>query len=526
MELYTKTNLKRIAIAFGLILIVPVSSCKKLEDKNADTKKLEHGPYVAGSYITGMMQNIIRACPTDNTQLQQNLNADVYSGYMATASNFRGGINNTTYYMVDGWNNLIAKVPYEYVLNPWLQVRNETMETEKELYAISLIIKVTSAHRLTDVFGPIPYTQLGTSVAPAFDSQETIYKAFFAELNTAIEILTTAEKLNPSLDAVKLAPYDVSSLGGDFKLWVEYANTLRLRLAIRVSNVDPGLAKQEGELAINHEFGLLETPFSISCGCTNYLATISNSWGDISLNADMECYLKGYNDPRLAKYGHLATAPSSIAGTVKGFRNGIDIGTKSYVGHSSLNIAPGDKQQIMSGAESFFLRAEAKLRSWSFNKVATTSQEFYEKGITKSFEQYGLSVPASYLSDGTSMPADYTDALDPVLSAKRPSDVTIQWDESLIFDKKLEKIITQKWIAMFPEGQEAWSEFRRTTYPKLFPIVRNESSGDIAPGQFIRRIPYPSYFTSTNPKGVASAVSSYLGGADKMSTKLWWDKNQ
>jgi hypothetical protein len=526
MELYTKTNLKRIAVAFGLILIVPASSCKKLEDKNADTKKLEHGPYIAGSYITGMMQNIIRACPTDNTQLQQNLNADVYSGYMTTASNFRSGINNTTYYMVDGWNNLIAKVPYEYVLNPWLQVRNETIETEKELYAISLIIKVTSAHRLTDVFGPIPYTQLGTSVAPAFDSQETIYKAFFAELNTAIDILTAAETLNPSLDVAKLAPYDVSSLGGDFKLWVEYANTLRLRLAIRVSNVDPVLAKKEGELAINHKWGLLETPFSISCGCTNYLATISNSWGDISLNANVECYLKGYNDPRLAKYGHLATAPASIAGTVKGFRNGIDIGTKSYVGHSTLNIATGDRQQIMSGAESFFLRAEAYLRKWTFDKGGS-AKEFYEKGIAKSFEQYGLSVSASYLNNDTSMPAAYIDALDPtVLNAERPSDVTIKWDGNLIFDKQLEKIITQKWIAMFPEGQEAWSEFRRTTYPKLFPIVRNESQGDIPTGQFIRRIPYPSYFTSTNPKGVANAVASYLSGADRMSTKLWWDKNQ
>ena len=524
MEAYTKINLKRIAVAFGLILLIPISSCKKMEEEriNTDTKKLEHGPYVAGSYITGMMQSIIKSNPEWWAQLQQNLNADVYSGFMASGTAFNGGTNNTTYFMMDGWNGFVASTPYDYVLNPWLDVRKETFETEKELYAISLIIKVSAAHRLTDAFGPIPYTQLGTGTAPAFDSQETIYNAFFKDLKDAVDILTTAEKKDEKIDQLKFAPYDVSTFGGDFKLWVQYANSLRLRLAMRISNVKSDVAKTEAEAAIAHEFGLLEsTPFAVSCG-TNYLGTVSGIWKDIQLNANMECYLNGYKDPRAAKYAKLATAPASIAGTIRGIRNGIDVLDKDYKGHSLLNFGQSDRVLLMTAAESFFLRAEAALNGW--DTKGGSPQSFYEKGVSASFDQYGLGGVANYLTN-TDKPTAYVDVVNAANSAQSPSTVTVKWDDALSKSEKLEKIITQKWIALFPEGMEAWSEFRRTTYPKLFPVLKNDSQGDIPAGQFIRRLTYPSFFTSSNGKGVAEAVSKYLGGPDKMSTPLWWDKN-
>jgi hypothetical protein len=525
MELYTKTNLKRLVAACGLILIMPVSSCKKMDDQliNTDTKKLKPGPYVAGSYITGMMQSIIKSSPEWWAQLQQNLNADLYSGYMATGSAFNGGSNNNTYHMMDGWNGFVASTPYDYVLNPWLDVKKETMDKEKELYAISLIIKVSAAHRLTDVFGPIPYTQLGMNTAPAFDSQETVYNAFFSELKQAVDILTAAEDGNPSIDQVKFAPYDVSTFGGDFKLWTQYANSLRLRLAMRVSNVKPALAKEQAEAAVNHKYGVLQsTPFAVACGGPHYLATLSNTWNDILLNADMECYLNGFKDPRAVKFALPATAPASVAGKIKGIRNGIQVLNKSYKGYSFLNFNPADKVLLMTAAESYFLRAEGALKGWN---MGGTAQSFYEAGISKSFDQYGLGGVTTYLNDATSTPTAYVDPVDPSYDKPRPSDVTIQWDESATEAKKLEKIITQKWIAVFPDGQEAWSEFRRTTYPKLFPNEVNESGGQVPAGKFIRRLPYPSYFTTSNPGGVAAAVSNHLGGPDQMGTPLWWDKN-
>lgn len=524
MEAYTKINLKKIAVVLGLSVIIPISSCKKLDDQliNSDTKKLEPGPYVAGSYLTGMMQSILRSNPEWWAQLQQNLNADVYSGYMATGTAFNGGVNNTTYFMMDGWNGFVASTPYDYVLNPWLDVRKETIDTEKELYAISLIIKVSAAHRLTDVFGPIPYTQLGTSTTPSFDSQETVYNAFFSELKTAVDILTDAEDKDAKIDQLKFAPYDVSTFGGDFKLWVQYANTLRLRLAMRVSKVNSGLAQTQAVAAVGHKYGVLEsTPFAVATGGSHYLATISNIWKDILLNADMECYLNGFKDPRAAKYARISTAPASIAGSIKGIRNGIIVLNKDYKGHSTLNFNSTDKITLMTTSESYFLRAEGALYGWD---MKGTAQNFYEQGVSKSFDQYGLGGVSAYLADANSKPAAYVDAVDSQNNLPSPSDVTVQWDESLNQDKKLEKIITQKWIALFPDGQEAWSELRRTTYPKIFPNKINDSQGQVPTGKFIRRLPYPSYFTTSNPKGVAEAVTK-LGGPDQAGTPLWWDKN-
>ncbi len=89
---------------------------------------------------------------------------------------------------------------------------------------------------------------------------------------------------------------------------------------------------------------------------------------------------------------------------------------------------------------------------------------------------------------------------------------------------KLEKIVSQKWIAMFPEGQEAWTEFRRTSYPKLFPVVHNNSNGTIDTEIQIRRLAYPATEYTTNPVEIQKGLQ-FLGGADNGGTRLWWDKD-
>ena len=90
-------------------------------------------------------------------------------------------------------------------------------------------------------------------------------------------------------------------------------------------------------------------------------------------------------------------------------------------------------------------------------------------------------------------------------------------------EEQLEQIITQKWIALFPESVEAWSEFRRTGYPKLFPVVVNNSGGVVPDGQFIRRINFPLNERETNQAGYQGAVQK-LGAADNIGSRLWWDK--
>ncbi|MGE5106339.1 MAG: SusD/RagB family nutrient-binding outer membrane lipoprotein, partial [Sphingobacteriales bacterium] len=179
--------------------------------------------------------------------------------------------------------------------------------------------------------------------------------------------------------------------------------------------------------------------------------------------------------------------------------------------------------QLMTAAEAWFLKAEAAIRGWA---GAGDSQTDYENGINTSMSQYSVS-GATYIADAVSKPKPYVDPKNAVNNVPNGdpnlSTVTIKWNGAGSFDEKLEKIITQKWIAMYPDGQEAWSEFRRTGYPKLFPVVINNSGGKISTAIFIRRINFPSSEYSTNPKGIAGAVTK-LGGADTGGTRLWWDK--
>jgi hypothetical protein len=106
------------------------------------------------------------------------------------------------------------------------------------------------------------------------------------------------------------------------------------------------------------------------------------------------------------------------------------------------------------------------------------------------------------------------------------STAKIQWNASGSDEAKLEQIITQKWIAVYPDGQEAWADFRRTGYPRLFPVVDNQSQGKISTSVQIRRLAYPQSEYTTNGAAVSSAVQNLLGGADNGGTRLWWDVNK
>jgi hypothetical protein len=181
---------------------------------------------------------------------------------------------------------------------------------------------------------------------------------------------------------------------------------------------------------------------------------------------------------------------------------------------------------LINAAEVWFLKSEAALRGWT----AESAQTDYETGIKASMDQWGAPV-GSYLSDKTSKQADYVDpqtpsAGTPNASIKAMSTITIAWDAAATNEQNLERIITQKWIANFPSGGwEAWTDYRRTGYPRLFPVVVNNSGGTISTALQIRRITYPSTEYTSNASGVAGGVS-LLGGADNGGTPVWWDTNK
>jgi hypothetical protein len=494
-----------------------------LNDRDITQEQLEVDFQHVGSKYKPIFESIYQYTPAWSYQLQQNLNADAYSGYMTPPRPFIAGANNTTYNLVSGWNGFIWSVPYQNVMN---NVKSITELTETEfptLNGVNLILKVAAMHRVSDVFGPIVYTNFGDLTnAGVYDSQETAYKAFFADLDTAVA------NLMADIDSPKFAAFDLS-YGGDYHSWVKLANSLRLRLAIRISAVDPTLAKSEGEKALGQSEGLMADNadgFFVNGSLDHPLSVIDNSWGDIRMNASMESILSGYGDGRIGSY---FDESADHPGEYKGVRNGLPLQAPfadelaqkaAYVGFSAMNDAvKTPKVQLMTTAEVYFLKAEAALRGWT---GAGTAQANYEMGIMKSFEQHGVSGAAAYIADNTSIPSNYVDPVNAANNATALSTITVAWNGGATDEEKLERIITQKWIAMFPEGQEAWSEFRRTGYPKIFPVVSNQSGGTVDTAIQIRRIPFVDSEKSTNAAGV-TAATSLLNGPDNGGTRLWWD---
>ncbi|MBU2951814.1 SusD/RagB family nutrient-binding outer membrane lipoprotein [Tamlana agarivorans] len=478
-----------------------------------------------GSRFSPMFSNVIRVEPSWNYQLQQNLNADVFSGYMTAPTPFAGNINNQTYALVNGWNGFIWGDAYDANdgngIMPYAREIKEQVELSgdpngKKFVYVSNIIKVLGMQRVSDVFGPIRYSKFDDyDTTGQYDSQEEAYKAFFADLDEAIT------GLEDFLGDAQLVPFDQSTFAGDISKWRTFANSLRLRLAIRVSKVDPTLAKLEGEKALSSTVGLMTTEdMQVDMnGFVHPILTISTVWGDVLMSAEMESILKGFNDDRITKFFN---APSDPAlGDYKGIRMGIEIDLKSeYGSHSSIgDVVEGSHKTWMTAAEVHFLKAEAALRGWA---GAGNAKSNYEAGVRASFEQLGASGVDAYLADATSTPNDFVDANNPVNDYAYPSHVTISYNDAGTNEEQLEQIITQKWIAMFPDGMEAWSEFRRTGYPRVFPVVINNSGGAIDTDIQIRRINFVDVEKNTNGDNVDAAIST-LKGPDNGGTRLWWD---
>ena len=473
-----------------------------------------------GNEFGPMFLNVFNVTPAWNYQLQQGLMADVFSGYMTAPTPFAGNVNNQTYALVDGWNGFPWSDAYGNIMPQALNVKNAVElggdPTGIKFEYIANIIKVTAMHRVSDIYGPIRYTKFNDfETTGEYDPQDVAYQAFFDDLTEAIDGLEAYES------DVQFVPFDMSNKAGDIALWRQFANSLRLRLAIRVSKVNSTLAKIQGELALTSNAGLMESSdMVINTGFPHPITVISGSWGDVRMGAEMESILTGYNDDRIETYFN-PSADASLAGEYKGIRMGIDISAKGEYGdHASIgSVIDGETLTWMTAAEVLFLKAEAALRGWS---GAGSAKANYEAGVTASFAQHGISGIAEYLADNTSTPAGFVDALNATNDIAYASDVKIAYNDAGTNEEQLEQIITQKWIAMFPDGQEAWSEFRRTGYPRIFPVVVNNSGGAIDTDIQVRRINFVEGEVNTNGANVDIAVS-YLSGPDNGGTRLWWD---
>jgi hypothetical protein len=459
-------------------------------------------------------------------QVAYNLAADVYSGHLGQAGDWAGNSNNLTYSFVDGWIGEQLRLNAT-LMATWIKVREISLQSGDSLqFSVAQVLKILGASKTTDTYGPIPYSSIETgSFTPSFDSQEAIYNSFFEELNAVIDRLHRFG----AAAGKPLGRYDLI-YGGDYVKWAKLANSLKLRFALRIVNVDPVRAQRFAEEAVAHPAGLISSaddqalykksadgsfPFK------NPLRTLCEDYNEARLGASLESILGGYKDPRLQAWFKPSTIPDRTNQFV-GIRSGVSIVRSSYQPFSKLQAQDETPIPWLLASEVHFLRAEGALRGWN---MAGSAQQHYEAGIRAAFAEAGVGMPATYLSDTESRPRNYVDPANTSNSIDARSTVTIAWSDSDPVAVNLERILTQKWIALFGNGQEAWTEFRRTGYPKLFPIpaTMNRSAGRVDTETQVRRLPYPQVQYQQNGVHVNQAVAMYLQGSDNGGTRLWWN---
>jgi hypothetical protein len=484
-------------------------------DKLADSQVLQGQAFAQAQY-TSMMGLHWRF------QISQSLFSDLWAGYYATTA---VGFDSDRFTQVGRWADLAWGSFYGIAAPQVKLVEDLARETGNTVgEAMAKVVRVNGYHRMTDYWGPIPYSQYGNEeLSVPYDTQQEIYTSFFKTLDEASSALSGGGTSFAGSDR---------TYGGDGAKWRKLAESLRLRLAMRIRYANPSLSKSEAEKAYNSG-ALITDPADNALVNTddtnrNPLETITD-WGEFRMSATMESILKGYDDPRMAVYFDPAAGGDSDGDGIpyEGLQNGqtkVTLGTSQNAGHSDVNVFYRDvakggsnpKIDIMRASEVHFLLAEAALAGYN---VGGTAQSYYESGISVAMkERTGAddAAIAAYTSSEKT-PASFDGGTTPGVST-----IPVKFNASNS-EVALEQIITQKWLALFPNGWEAWAEARRTGYPRQYARVASDNP-DVPVDQIPSRMIYTSSEFTTNADAVNAAISGELSGQDKNNTKLWWDK--
>ncbi len=478
--------------------------------QNASAEELSRDNYNTGSFMI-QMENEAFPEQENTYQMNQDLIGNYLGRYMTYANSGFSGSNFCKMNAPVNW----VRYPFNDSMQKTVSAFNEIsrlVSSESLAYAWALILRAQSFLRLTDMYGPLPIGQ--EDDANAYSSQEKVYRTLVSDLDNATNIISSMVAANGGT-LEQFASSD-NVYGGDFTKWLKFANSLKLRMAIRMRFVAPAYAKEVGERAV--QAGVITS--NDDNACVTYVPNgqykTSVEWGDSRACADIDSYMNGYGDPRLTQY--FSTPSTSGDRAIIGCRAGANVGNKSVADaiYSAAKVDRDTRGVWMTAAEMTFCRAEGALAGWS--GMGGSVETLYNQAITLSFEQWGAKGVSDYLENSTATPADYTDA-DGGYGAghAKMSTITVKWDESASAEEKMERLIVQKWIALYPDGQEAWCEIRRTGYPKVFPVAQSTSYDIDVPN----RIPFDYTEPINNPINYQKAVQ-LLGGADDYASKMWW----
>ncbi len=368
--------------------------------------------------------------------------------------------------------------------------KSEGAPQYKQYAAIAYIMKGYTFQMLTDAFGDIPVKEANNTdiTNPHYDAQEIVYDSIFTFINKGLSLIDVNTEATPHEDDI--------IFGGHMDQWQRFANTLKLRAFIRLSNVagtamadsvaklqTAALLQQDAKITYSTTGGNQNPLFSeiLALGRTVNLAASATAVNAMNAN----------NDPRVKVFYTVDTTngANTVSGIAQGNYNNVPQGTRFSAPTIVVGADPKNDQsalapvKLISAAESYFLQSEAVARGWLTGDAKT----LYQQGITASFTSYTID-PGTYI---TTQVAAFPAA---------PAD-------------QIKAIITQKYFAMCGnQGFEAWSEWRRTGFPDFFtPSKVSSLGGTTMPARLL----YPNTEVTQNAN---------FPGLVPVATKVWWAK--
>jgi len=470
--------------------------------------------------LSGALILSVTSCKKDLVKINQNPNASqnaqpdylLTAATKATADTYWGVANTmeSSLLFVQYWAKIQYTDPDRYIYSNSAFQELWTVGYSKSVVNLNQIIKLGNAQSnsnykgvalvlrswvftlLTDAYGDIPYkqaTNIDQYLTPAYDTQKDVYYALLDDLKTAQAALDPAGKAIAG-DVI---------YGNNIALWKKFANSLRLRIALRIADRDAAKAQQvladiqtEGGAYISSNAEIAQLTYLDSPN-QNPVSNLFDTRDDYRISKTIVDKLFSLNDPRLPVYA--SKTQDATPQTYVGIPNGLLVGDASSLGFTKTSrpgayfLAPHAPAVIISYAEVLFDRAEAAARGFTTEDATS----LYNQAVTASLNQYGIQ--GATVDTYTALPAVKYDAAN--------------------FKKSIGE---QKWIALFGQSLEAFAEWRRLDYPQLQPAVAGTLNGKI-PVRFI----YPGTEQSLNGANYKAAVADQ--GPDLLTTKLWFDVN-
>lgn len=487
-------------------------------------------------------------------QYQFTMTVDNYAGYSTLPQNFDGRMRSTYYKSTDfnsGPNGSFIIVKNQLV--PLLN--HPQIDSIPEIKALALLLYDYASQEVADIYGPFPYINYKENQEDhpfTYNTMPEIYNTIVDNIDTITACFKhyadRPEWYKKKVSSI-MKKRDKVTLDKSFDTWTRFANSLKLRMAMHIVKVNPEKAQKWAEEAVDG--GVIEDRQQevrldpMYEGFSHPLSEISQTWNDTRLNASFESLLVSLKHP-YADYLFLKNeypitnsndptkvlpANSRLVGLRAGIlmKPGQDVKSNPRVAYSRLIsdetivLAP---IYFMKFSEVDFLRAEGALRGW---RMGGSAQMFYNRGIDNAAVE-NRDMPSQYedqLADYKTVENAinyvYEDPMDEANNLASVTKIGVKWNEGDDPEIKLEKIITQKYIAGYPYSFEAWTDLRRTGYPKIFPVLNaSDSDGSLMQGDLIRRMPFPGDTDSAIEDINATGLDA-LGGPDKQGTRLWWD---